>query len=60
MVLVDDITLDLARFAGLSAAQFKERPNTIYNLYQEVFGITVVAHRGRLRAKLRQSTMRSC
>jgi GntR family transcriptional regulator len=51
VVLVDDITLDLARFAGLSAAQFKERPNTIYNLYQEVFGITVVRTEERLRAE---------
>jgi GntR family transcriptional regulator len=50
VVLVDDITLDLARFAGLSAAQFKERPNTIYNLYQEVFGITVVRTEQRAEA----------
>ena len=51
VVLVDDITLDQARFTGLSAAQFKERPNTIYNLYQEVFGITVVRTEERLRAE---------
>jgi GntR family transcriptional regulator len=30
---------------------FKERPNTIYNLYQEVFGITVVRTEERLRAE---------
>ena len=51
VVLVDDLTLDQARFPGLNAAQFKERPNTIYNLYQEVFGVTVVRTEERLRAE---------
>lgn len=51
VVLVDDLTLDQARFPGLNAAQFKERPNTIYNLYQEVFGLTVVRTEERLRAE---------
>ena len=51
VVSVDDITIDQARFEKLSAAQFKERPNTIYNLYQEAFGITVVRTDERLRAE---------
>ena len=51
VVSVDDITIDQARFAKLSPAQFKERPNTIYNLYQEAFGITVVRTDERLRAE---------
>jgi GntR family transcriptional regulator len=51
VVSVDDITLDHARFAKLTPVQFKERPNTIYNLYQEAFGITVVRTDERLRAE---------
>jgi GntR family transcriptional regulator len=51
VVSVDDITLDQSRFEKLSVAQFKERPNTIYNLYQDAFGITVVRTDERLRAE---------
>ena len=51
VVSIDDITIDQARFEKLSAAQFKERPNTIYNLYQDAFGITVVRTDERLRAE---------
>jgi GntR family transcriptional regulator len=50
-VSVDDLYLDQARFPTLTPAQFKERPNTIYNLYQEAFGITVVKTEERLRAE---------
>ena len=50
VVSIDDITIAQARFEKLSAAQFKERPNTIYNLYQDAFGITVVRTDERLRA----------
>lgn len=51
VVAVDDITIAQERFDKLSAAQFRERPNTIYNLYQEAFGITVVRTEERLRAE---------
>ncbi len=51
VVSVDDITLDQVRFEKLTPAMFKERPNTIYNLYQEAFGITVVRTEERLRAE---------
>jgi GntR family transcriptional regulator len=51
IVSVDDLFLEQARFATLTAAQFKERPNTIYNLYQEAFGYTVVKTDERLRAE---------
>ena len=51
IVSVDDITISQARFEKLSPAQFKARPNTIYNLYQEAFGITVVRTDERLRAE---------
>lgn len=51
VVSVDDITIDQTRFEKLTPAMFKERPNTIYNLYQEAFGITVVRTEERLRAE---------
>jgi GntR family transcriptional regulator len=51
VVSVDDIFVEQARFPTLTSAQFKERPNTIYNLYQEAFGYTVVKTDERLRAE---------
>ena len=50
-VIVDDIALPALRFAGLTERQFRERRSTIYNLYQESFGISVVKTRERLRAR---------
>ena len=40
----------MQRFAGLTERQFRERRSTVYNLYQEAFGISVVATRERVRA----------
>jgi GntR family transcriptional regulator len=51
VVSVDDLYIDAERFAKLTPAQFKERPNTIYNLYQEAFGFSVVKTEERLRAE---------
>jgi GntR family transcriptional regulator len=51
-VMIDDITVPAARFPGLTQAQFRDRPSTIYNLYQEAFGISVVSTSERLRATL--------
>lgn len=51
-IIVDDITVPAARFAGLTEAQFRDRPSTIYNLYQEAFGISVVRTNERLRATI--------
>jgi len=51
-LIVDDITLAVARFPGLTERQFRDRPSTIYNLFQEAFGISVVKTRERLRATL--------
>jgi GntR family transcriptional regulator len=51
-IIVDDITVPAARFTGLTEAQFRDRPSTIYNLYQEAFGISVVRTNERLRATL--------
>jgi len=49
-VIVDDIALSAQRFAGLGERQFRDRRSTVYNLYQESFGISVVATRERVRA----------
>ena len=39
-------------FPGLTERQFRHRSSTIYNLYQEAFGISVVRASERLRATL--------
>jgi len=51
-VILDDLTLPAARFGGLTEKQFVHRPSTIYNLYQDAFGLSVVTTRERLRATL--------
>lgn len=51
-VIVDDLTLPAARFPGLTERQFASRPSTIYNLYQDAFGLSVVKTRERVRATL--------
>lgn len=51
-VIVDDLTLPGARFPGLTARRFERRPSTIYNLYQDAFGLSVVRTREQLRALL--------
>ena len=51
-IIVDDITVPAVRFAGLTEAHVRDRPSTIYNLYQEAFGISVVRTNERLRATL--------
>jgi GntR family transcriptional regulator len=49
-MIIDDITVSAQRFPGLSEKRFRERPSTIYNLYQDVYGISVVRSSERLRA----------
>jgi GntR family transcriptional regulator len=49
-VIVDDIALPAQRFAGLTERQFRDRRSTVYNLYQEAFGLSVVKTRERVRA----------
>jgi len=49
-VMIDDITLPAATFPGLTERQFRERTSTIYNLYQQAFGVSVVRASERLRA----------
>ncbi|WP_176060796.1 GntR family transcriptional regulator [Paraburkholderia sp. BCC1876] len=41
-VLIEHITVPEARFAGLTEAKLRNRPNTLYNFYQDVFAINVV------------------
>ena len=49
-VVYDRLTLPAALFKGLSEKRLRERPSTIYHLYQTGFGITVVRAEERVRA----------
>lgn len=52
IVMLDEITLPEALFAGLTEADLRDRPTTLYNLYQDVFGLNVIRTDERLRAGL--------
>ena len=43
---------------GLTEAAFRDRPSTIYNLYQEAFGVSVVRTSERLRATVADAEAR--
>jgi GntR family transcriptional regulator len=49
-VIVDDIAVSATRFPGMAERAFRDRPGTVYNLYQDAFGISVVRTVERLRA----------
>jgi GntR family transcriptional regulator len=49
-VIYDRLTLPQALFKGLTEKRFRERPGTIYQLYQSDFGISVLRARERARA----------
>lgn len=49
-VIHDRIAVPAALFRGLTEKRFRDRPSTIYHLYQSEFGVTVVRARERLRA----------
>lgn len=51
-VVLDEITLPAERFPRLSEKVFRERDSTIYQLYQEHYGINVVRIAERLSATL--------
>jgi GntR family transcriptional regulator len=51
-VIVDEIYLPAAMFAGLTEQMLRERPNTLYNLYQTGFGMNVIRIDERLRGSL--------
>jgi GntR family transcriptional regulator len=49
-VLFDRITIGAEHFPGLTRTIFVNRPGTIYHLYQERYGISVIRAAERLRA----------
>lgn len=49
-VIHDRLVLPVALFKGLTEKRLRERPSTIYHLYQTEFGITVVRAQERARA----------
>ena len=49
-VLHDRITVPALLFKGLNEKRLRDRPSTIYNLYQTDFGITVLRAQERARA----------
>ena len=49
-VMLDRLTLPASLFKGLTEKRLRERPSTLYQLYQSEFGITVVHARERARA----------
>ncbi|TAM88331.1 MAG: GntR family transcriptional regulator [Candidimonas sp.] len=51
-VQIDEITLPEALFAGLTEAQLRNRPSTLYSLYQVDFGLNVIRISERIRAAL--------
>ena len=51
-VVLDEITLPAERFPRLSEKVFRERVSTIYQLYQERYGVNVVRSAERLSATL--------
>jgi GntR family transcriptional regulator len=51
-VVLDKITLPAVRFPRLSEKVFRERDSTIYQLYQERYGINVIRSAERLSAAL--------
>lgn len=49
-VVHDRIVIPAALFRGLTEKRLRERPSTMYHLYQSEFGVTVVRARERLSA----------
>jgi GntR family transcriptional regulator len=49
-VVYDRIALPAALFRGLTEKRLRERPSTIYHLYQTAYGITVLRATERVRA----------
>ena len=49
-VIYDRLTLPSTLFKGLTEKRFRERPGTIYQLYQSDFGISVLRAQERARA----------
>lgn len=56
VVMVDDISLPESRFPGMAEYHLRERPSTLYALYQDVFGVNVIATDEWLRVGLADAT----
>ena len=50
-IIFDSIVIPQTLFPKLTASKFRDRPNTIYHLYQSAYGITVLRSAERLRAR---------
>ena len=57
VVMIDRIVVPEARFHGLSEDALRDRPNTLYNFYQDVFNVYVTGIEERLRARLTDHTL---
>jgi GntR family transcriptional regulator len=49
VVMVDTVMLPETKFPGLTESMLRGRPNTLYNFYQDAFGINVTSTDERLR-----------
>lgn len=59
-VMIDNITVAEARFPTLTETALRDRPSTLYNFFQDAFGINVVDTDERVRVALaeeRESTL---
>ncbi|MFC4277790.1 GntR family transcriptional regulator [Achromobacter aloeverae] len=56
VVMVDEICLPEALFPGMTEQQLRDRPSTLYSLYQDAFGVNVIGTDERLRTGLADPT----
>lgn len=49
VVMVDEVSLPESLFPGMTERHLRERPSTLYSLYQDMFGVNVIATDERLR-----------
>lgn len=52
VVMADELSLPENLFPGMTERTLRERPSTLYSLYQDVFGVNVIATDERLRTCL--------
>jgi GntR family transcriptional regulator len=52
VVMADELSLPENLFPGMTERILRERPSTLYSLYQDVFGVNVIATDERLRTCL--------
>ncbi|PTN51420.1 GntR family transcriptional regulator, partial [Achromobacter xylosoxidans] len=56
VVMMDEICLPEACFPGMTEAHLRDRASTLYALYQDVFGVNVIATDERLRTCVAERT----